>query len=108
MGSWIDSILNDDRVFLFLLRGISAILLFAGIASFISTIVFLFRSKRAHGVLVAVNTISPYKIRRGASSKTDSYPSYEGVVSFATPDGVEHRFKTDLFTGMRRRPSVAV
>ncbi len=66
MLNWLHSILNSDLTFIYILRAIAIILVVLGYGSFIKTVVFLARSTRAKGKLVAWNTLRPTEIRRGA------------------------------------------
>lgn len=100
MTSWLDSLLNSDRIFIYILRAIGIILAAIGYGSVISTVVFLLRSKRAHGKLVEWERFDPPV----SSLRPNARPTYRAVVTYTTVDGSEHRVTGGVRTSRQGKP----
>jgi hypothetical protein len=105
MPDWLNSILNNPLLFIYILRVIAIILVTLGYGSLITTIIFLARSTRIKGTLVAWEKLTSHDIRRGAPSmRPSSRPVYRAVVIFAV-DGKEYRVTGDVWSRKRGGPT---
>jgi hypothetical protein len=102
MPDWLNSILNNDLTFIYILRAIAIILITIGFGSLITTILFLARSTRVVGTLVAWEKLTSHDIRRGAPSmRPRDRPVYRPVVTFTAADGKEYRVTGDVWGSKR-------
>ncbi len=109
MGNWLDSILNNDLTFIDILRAIAIILITIGFGSLITTILFLARSTRVEGTLVAWEKLTSREIRRGAPSmRPGDRPTYQAVVAFTAADGTEHRVTGNVWSNRRGKPTLPI
>jgi hypothetical protein len=105
MGSWLDSILNNDLTFIYILRAIAIIVITMGYGSLLTTIVFLARSTCVEGTLVTWERLTSTDIRQGAPSmRPGDRPMYRPVVAFTAADGKAYRVTGDVWSSKRGGP----
>lgn len=109
MPDWLNSIFNNDLTFVYILRAIAIILVTIGFGSTITTIIFLARSTRVEGTLIAWEKLTSREIRRGAPSMRPSErPTYQAVVAFKAADGTEHRVTGTVWSNRRGKPTLPI